>query len=226
MARLRCVSTAERLLIPSFVFFFNLLYPMRQVNDPRHPMAGAAGGCVLLRSDALERAGGFSCIKDCIIDDVNLARCIKRTDSSIRLALSRSEVESRRVYESLHPIWVMVRRTAFTELRYSWLRLLGTLVGMALMFVAPPALSIGGAGMVFFSLLQGSSALASASIITGLGFCAWTIMAVVYGPAVRFFRLPVSWCWTLPLAGVLYEGMTVDSALRHVTGLRIGWRDH
>lgn len=226
MARLRCVSTAERLLIPPFVFFFNLLYPMRQVNDPRNKMAGAAGGCVLLQSDALERAGGFSCIKDCVIDDVNLARCIKRADAPIQLALSCVEVESRRVYDSLHPIWVMVRRTAFTELQYSWLRLLGTLVGMALMFVAPPALSIGGAGISLFSLLQGSSALASTLIITGLGFCAWTIMAVVYSPAVRFFRLPVSWCLTLPIAGVLYEGMTLDSALRHVTGLRIGWRDH
>ena len=32
MARLRCVSAAEQLLIPAFVFFFNLLYPMRWVN--------------------------------------------------------------------------------------------------------------------------------------------------------------------------------------------------
>lgn len=226
MARLRCVSAAERWLIPPFVFFFNLLYPMRQVNNPQSRMAGAAGGCVLLHGDALVQAGGFACIKDCIIDDVNLARCIKRPGSSIRLALSRTEVESRRVYDSLHPIWVMVRRTAFTELRYSWLRLLGTLVGMALMFVAPPILSLGGLGMAFFLFLHGSPASGQAFSIAGLGFCAWTIMAFVYLPAVRFFRLPMSWSWTLPIAGVLYEGMTVDSALRYLTGLRIGWRDH
>jgi hypothetical protein len=224
MARLRCVSTAERLLIPPFVFFFNLLYPMRQVNDPRSNAAGAAGGCVLLQSAALERIGGFSCIKDCIIDDVNLARCIKRLNSPIQLALSRTEVQSRRVYASLHSIWVMVRRTAFTELRYSWLRLLGTLVGMALMFVAPPLWTLGGVGMLLVSVLYGVWDM-NALLITSLGFSAWAIMAIVYRPAVRFFRLSVSWCWTLPIAGVLYEGMTLDSALRYVTGLRIGWRD-
>ncbi len=227
MARLRCRSGAERWLIPPFVFFFNLLYPMRQVNDPRHAMAGAAGGCVLLRTSALERAGGFTCIKDRIIDDVSLARQIKRADAPIQLALSRAEVESLRVYDSLDTIWVMVRRTAFTELRYSWLRLFGTVMGMGLMFVVPPLWSSGGAIMLLLGLLGlVTGGIASFAFVTMLGVCAWALMAVVYRPAVRFFHLPLSWCWTLPVAGVLYEGMTVDSAIRYATGRRIGWRDH
>ena len=40
MARLRTLTGPERLLIPAFVFFFNLLYPMRRVNDP-----GSGCGC-------------------------------------------------------------------------------------------------------------------------------------------------------------------------------------
>jgi len=226
MARLRCVSGPERLLIPPFVFFFNLLYPMRQVNNPRHAMAGAAGGCVLLETAALERAGGFSCIKDRIIDDVSLARQIKREDAPIQLALSRREVESRREYDSIHTIWVMVRRTAFTELRYSWLRLFGTLIGMALMFVVPPLWTIGGLGMLLAEWgrhFADGVLLPVLTPLTGLG--AWSIMALVYRPAIRFFQLSPVWCWFLPVAGVLYEGMTLDSALRYVTGKRIGWRD-
>ncbi|MBI3304361.1 MAG: glycosyltransferase, partial [Deltaproteobacteria bacterium] len=152
MARLRCVSGPERLLIPPFVFFFNLLYPMRQVNDQRSSVAAAAGGCVLLAASALERAGGFSCIKDKIIDDVSLARQIKHENVPIRLALSCREVESLRHYDSLATIWVMVRRTAFTELRYSWLRLSGTLVGMALMFLLPPLSVVGGTGLAMASM--------------------------------------------------------------------------
>ncbi len=226
MARLRCVSAAERWLIPPFVFFFNMLYPMRQVNDPRSALAGAAGGCVLLQTAALARAGGFACIKDRIIDDVSLARQIKRPDAPIQLALSRMEVESRRVYDSLHTIWVMVRRTAFTELHYSWLRLLGTIVGMGLMFVVPPLWTVGGAGLLVWHLLGGNGDGSSGLVLaTMLGGCAWVVMAVVYRPAVRFFHLPSAWFWTLPIAGMLYEGMTVDSALRHATGKRIGWRD-
>lgn len=226
MARLRCLSDPERLLIPSFVFFFNLLYPMRQVNNPGSSMAGAAGGCILLRTESLVQAGGFSCIRDRIIDDVSLARCMKRLGAPIQLALSRSEVESLRIYDSIHTIWVMVRRTAFTELRHSWLRLLGTLVGMAIMFVVPPLWTVCGFLFSLPAVLDGRFAgLSQHAVLLALGAGAWAIMAVVYRPAVRFFLLPHWHCWTLPIAGVLYEGMTLDSALRHVTGKRIGWRD-
>jgi hypothetical protein len=203
MARLRCVSGPERLLIPPFVFFFNLLYPMRQVNDPRNARAGAAGGCVLLQTAALERAGGFSCIQDRVIDDVSLARQIKAENAPIRLAL-----------------------TAFTELQYSWMRLFGTLGGMALMFVVPPVWTIGGVGMFLIDQTQALwNGLPLSAYVMASGLGAWTIMAMVYRPAVRFFGLPGLWCWTLPIAGVLYEGMTLDSAIRHLIGLRIGWRD-
>lgn len=226
MARLRCVSGPERLLIPPFVFFFNLLYPMRQVNDLHNARAGAAGGCVLLQTTALEQVGGFSCIKDRIIDDVSLARQIKNKNAPIRLALSRTEVESRRAYDSIPTIWVMVRRTAFTELQYSWMRVFGTVVGMALMFVVPPLWAIGGAGMSLIDRTQELwNGLPLSAYVMASGLGAWAIMAVVYRPAVGFFRLPFLWCWTLPIAGVLYEGMTLDSAIRHATGLRIGWRD-
>ena len=226
MARLRCVSAAERLLIPPFVFFFNLLYPMQQVNARHSAVAAAAGGCVLLATSALERVGGFSCIKDKIIDDVSLARRIKALNEPIRLALSRCEVESLRVYDSLATIWVMVRRTAFTELRYSWVRLAGTIIGMILMFLLPPLWIAGGMGAALASMLGWpilSFSWAVALIVEG--FCAWVIMALVYHPAVRFFGLPSVRCWSLPLAGILFGAMTVDSAARHVVGVRIGWRD-
>jgi hopene-associated glycosyltransferase HpnB len=226
MARLRCVSGPERLLISPFVFFFNMLYPMRRVNDRKSSVAAAAGGCVLLLASALERAGGFSCIKDKIIDDVNLAQKIKGEGSPIHLALSRKEVESMRVYESLGAIWAMVRRTAFTELRYSWLRLAGTIVGMALMFLVPPLWAVVGTGLALANIVRlPIVSMPWAIVLATEGFLAWALMAIVYRPAVRFFNLSGGWVWTLPLAGVLYEAITLDSALRHLRGKRIGWRD-
>ena len=227
MARLRCLSSAERLLIPPFVFFFNLLYPMRQVNNPQSVVAAAAGGCVLLATVALRQAGGFACIKDRIIDDVSLARAVKRKDMPIQLALSHREVESLRVYESVEKIWVMVRRTAFTELRYSWLRLVGTVLGMTLMFLLPPVLTVWGTLWCLVWIAE-VSPMASLSelVIMASGMSAWLLAALVYRPAIRFFGLPTARMWTLPLAGLLYGAMTLDSALRYATGRRIGWRDH
>jgi hopene-associated glycosyltransferase HpnB len=226
MARLRCVSGPERLLIPPFVFFFNLLYPMRQVNERGSTVAAAAGGCILLASSALEHIGGFACIRDNIIDDVNLARQIKGRFSPIQLSLSRHEVKSLRAYASLAVIWAMVRRTAFTELRYSWLRLAGTLVGLGLMFLFPLVGTIGGVSMLLAGLAGWLTLTVPwVSLLTLASFLAWGIMTMAYQPAVRFFGLPSVWVWTLPLAGILYGLMTLDSAVRYVTGMRIGWRD-
>ncbi len=217
MARLRCVSPAERLLIPPFVFFFSLLYPMRWVNSPHHRVAAAAGGCVLLRAAGLEKIGGFASIKGESIDDLNLALRVKRCPLAVRLSLSRTEVSSLRVYGELRTIWTMVRRTAFTELGHSALRLLGALVGLGLLFALPPVWCVGGA------LWGGADT--RALVLSLQGSAALLLSAVVYWPAIRFFELPRCWVWTLPLAGSLYGAMTVDSALRSWTGRRLGWRD-
>jgi hopene-associated glycosyltransferase HpnB len=213
MARLRCESPAERLLIPAFVWFFGLLYPMRRVNRPESPVAAAAGGCVLLRREALLKAGGFESIRGEIIDDVNLARRVKSTGGKIRLSLSREEVRSLREYGSLGPLWKMVRRTAFTELQRSWLRLLGTLMAMTLMFVAPPVLLAGGAALGLFDGRY------LALVVPGLG--AWALQAALHRPALRHFGLSGARGLALPVAGLLYALMTLDSAVR---GGRGDWK--
>lgn len=213
MARLNCASAAERLLIPAFVWFFNLLYPMRRVNDPASPVAAAAGGCVLLRRAALEKAGGFASIRGEIIDDVNLARAVKASGAPLRLSLSRSDVRSLREYPSLGPVWRMVRRTAFTELKHSWLRALGVMLSMTLMFVLPPVVTVAAAILGFQDPRFFAAGAASAS--------AWLLMAMLYRPATTFFGLSGLRALLLPLAGAMYGLMTLDSALR---GGRKDWR--
>jgi hopene-associated glycosyltransferase HpnB len=213
MARLRCESAAERLLIPAFVWFFNLLYPMRRVNEATSSCAAAAGGCVLVRRSALLRAGGFEAIRDRLIDDVSLAQRVKRPGAPIRLSLSRSRVRSLREYGSLGSIASMVRRTAFTQLSRSWLALAGTLLGLALLFVAPPTAVACGLGYVPLD--------PRALGVAALGGMAWATMAFVYAPAPRFFGLSGLRALLLPLVGLLYAVMTLDSAFR---GPRPRWR--
>jgi hypothetical protein len=144
----------------------------------------------------------------------------------IQLSLSRTEVESLRVYDSIGALWIMVRRTAFTELRYSWVRLAGAVLGLLLMFLVPPLWLMMGMVWRMMDASGGIAAASSASAMVALaGLGAWMLMAHVYQPAVRFFGLAENWVWTLPLAGLLYGAMTVDSALRYAAGMRIGWRD-
>jgi hopene-associated glycosyltransferase HpnB len=196
MARLRCRSPAERFLVPPFLYFFNLIYPMRRANAGRRP--AAAGGCILVRRDALERAGGFASIRGEVIDDLNLARAVAAAGGRLRLALSREDVVSLREHASLGSIWTMVARTAFAELRRSWGRLAIVLALLGLMFPLPPLI----VALTPFAPAAGA-----------LGLAAWAAMTATFIPSVRFFGLSPVWAVALPVAGVLYGGMTLSSAL-------------
>ena len=206
MVRLHCASLAEKLLIPAFVYFFFKLYPPAWIQNPKNHTAGAAGGCVLLRSSALERAGGLERIRGEIIDDCSLARLIKRSGGRLWLGLTE-ESRSLREYDSFSAIEQMVSRTAFSQLNHSGLLLLGTLVGMVLTYLAPPLL-----------LFSGSRA----AVI--LGALAWALMTGTYLGMVRYYRLRPLWALTLPVAAFFYLGATIHSALKYWMGAGGEWK--
>jgi hopene-associated glycosyltransferase HpnB len=207
MAKLRCESFWERLLVPPFIFFFKLLYPFARVNDPGRRTAAAAGGCVLIRSDVLRSIGGFAAIREALIDDCTLAQRVKRAGHPIWLGLSES-VRSRRAYADLGSFRRMVTRTAFTQLRYSIAWLVLVVVLMLAVFVAP-IVALASAGMLW-GRLAGLGALAA--------------MSAAFWPTVRFYRLPPGWALTLPAAALLFLGMTIESAINYWRGIKARWK--
>ena len=194
MAKLTVETWAERLLIPAFVFFFDMLYPFAWANDPAKTTAAAAGGCMLVRREALEQAGGVAAIRAEIIDDCALARLMKR-QGPIWLGLTR-RAHSLRPYEGLDAIGRMVSRSAYAQLGFSPLALAGALAGMVLVYLAPPLLTIFGRGPA-----------------QDLGLFAWLAMAVAYGPMLRFYGRSSLWGLALPAIGALYCLFTLQSAL-------------
>lgn len=205
MVKLRCESLAERLLVPAFVFFFDMLYPFRWVNDPRRTTAAAAGGCMLVEHRALVRAGGLEAIRGALIDDCALGRLMKR-EGPIWLGLTE-RVESLRPYPDFNDMRRMVVRSAFAELRYSYWRLAGALVGMLLTYAAPPLLAIFASGMPRV-----------------LGLAAWIGMALAFQPMLRLYRRSPLWGVALPLTGVIYTAFTLESALEHRRGRGGAWK--
>ena len=210
MARLSCETPWEQLLIPAFVFFFQKLYPFPRANDARSTVAAAAGGCVLIRRSALERIGGIAAIRGALIDDCSLAKAVKRSGGRLWLGLADGS-RSLRAYRALAPIWMMVARSAFTQLRYSGLLLLGTVLGMAVLYLVPP-----------LALLV--AALHGDTLAALLAAAAWLLMTAAYLPTVLYYRQPVAAALTLPLAALLYLGMTLDSARRHWWGSGSRWK--
>jgi hopene-associated glycosyltransferase HpnB len=217
MVLLRCQSFWEKLLIPAFVFFFQKLYPFPWVNQPHHPMAAAAGGCILVRRETLMGVGGIEIIRKALIDDCALGAAIKGAASPqdggtgrIWLGLTTTTV-SLRPYPSLQTIWNMVARTAFTQLHYSFRLLLISLFSMIVIYLVPPA-----------AVLLGG--MTGRWLIVAIAALIWSLMMGAYWPTIRLYRLSPLWTLTLPFIAVLYTLMTADSALRHLQGRGGAWK--
>lgn len=205
MVKLRCESFAERMLIPAFILFFQMLYPFAWANRPAAATAAAAGGCMLARRDALQAAGGIEGIRGALIDDCTLAASMKR-QGPIRLSLT-DRARSIRGYPDFQDIRRMVARSAYAQLRYSPFLLAGMVIGMALTYLAPVAFTVFGHGVAQIA-----------------GLVAWVIMAIAFQPTLRFYRLSPLWGLALPAIALVYLAFTLDSAYQHARGRGGMWK--
>jgi hopene-associated glycosyltransferase HpnB len=206
MVRLNCRSIAERALVPAFVYFFQMLYPFARVNDPRSDVAAAAGGTVLIRREALERVGGIEAIRGALIDDVTLAKTVKKV-GAVYLGHSRLAT-SIRPYPAFGDIWRMITRTAFTQLRYSPTILLATVLGLMLVWLVPIAAALFADGWQ--------------RICGGIAFA---LACVSYIPTLRRYGRNWLWALALPLIALFYMFATVGSALNHWLGAGSTWKN-
>jgi hopene-associated glycosyltransferase HpnB len=205
MAKLPCLSLAEQTLIPAFVFFFFMLYPPAWVARPDRLTAAAAGGCLLIRSEALTRIGGMGEIRGEVIDDCALARAVKQGGGRIWLGLAKYTY-SLRGYATWADIGGMISRTAFAQLRHSVILLVGTIAGMIITYLAPPIL-----------LFMGTGAAA-----LGAGAC--LLMTIAFWPTLRFYRRSRLRTFLLPLIAAFYVGATLHSAFRYWEGRGGLWK--
>ncbi|MGA2270414.1 MAG: glycosyltransferase [Bryobacteraceae bacterium] len=206
MATLECRTFAERALIPAFVFFFFMLCPPAWIGSSRRATAGAAGGCILIRREMLERLGGIARIRGEVIDDCALARAVRRQGGRLWLGLSAA-TRSIRQYATFGEIGRMISRTAFAQLHHSVWLLMATVLGLVLTYMAPPVL-----------------ALTARSTAGALGACAWMLMSIAYFPALRLYRRSPLWAPLLPVIAAFYLGATIHSALSYWRGAGGLWK--
>jgi hopene-associated glycosyltransferase HpnB len=205
MAKLRCESFAERMFVPAFIFFFQMLYPFAWSNDPHRSTAAAAGGCMLVRDEVLRRAGGIAAIRGALIDDCALARKLK-AHGPIWIGLTE-RVRSIRTYPAVADIRRMVARTAYAQLGYSPLLLAGTVLGLTITYIAPVALALFASGLAQI-----------------LGIVAWLAMTVAFQPTLRLYRMSPAWGSALAAIAAIYMAFTIDSAYQHARGRGGMWK--
>lgn len=205
MVKLQNNTTPEKLMIPAFIYFFQILYPFAWINRPKHPQAGAAGGAMLVRRAALESLGGLTCIQHALIDDCALGKALKQK-GPIWLGLTQDST-SIRGYAKLNEIWMMIARTAYTQLHYSPAWLIVCVSGMAITFGLPIGLTLCGPF--------------PATFIAGM---AWAMMTLSYLPILRLYQQNYLWAILLPITTILYLGATLDSARRYYAGSGGQWK--
>jgi hopene-associated glycosyltransferase HpnB len=205
LVTLACDTPAERILVPAYVFFFQLLYPFARVNDPLRAEAAAAGGTMLIRRRALERIGGVAAVCGALIDDVALAAAIKRGG---RIWLGHSALaRSVRAYPTAADVWRMISRTAYVQLRFSPLLLVATVLAMILTFLIPPV-----------------AALFGHRAAPWLGWLSWGAMAIAYWPTLHRFHRSILWAPVLPAVAIFYVAATLGSAVHHHFGRGTTWK--
>lgn len=214
MARLSCSGFWERLLLPPFVFFFQKLYPFPWSNDPRRRTAAAAGGCALVKRRTFEAAGGLEPIKSALIDDCALGHLMKTAAGAegrgTWVGLTQS-ARSIRPYAGLGGVWTMVARTAYTQLRFSPVLLVGTLFGMLVTYLVAPAILL---ATPWHGDLTAS----------GLALATWALITLAAWPTYRLYEQPLWRTLLLPVAAFLYSAMTLDSALEQARGRGGTWK--
>lgn len=204
MALLHCETLPERMLVPAFVYFFQMLYPFGGVNRTSG-MGAAAGGCMLVRRESLEHAGGIAAIRGALIDDCTLGALLKQ-QGSVWLGLTRRS-RSIRPYEGFSPVAAMISRSAYAQLRCSPILLAGTVLGMVIVYLVPPALALAGNGLACW-----------------FGLAAWAIMAITFQPMLRFYGRSPLWGVGLPGIAAFYLGCTMLSAWQHFRGRGGMWK--
>jgi hopene-associated glycosyltransferase HpnB len=205
MARLKTATIAEKSLIPAYIFFFQKLYPFSWVNDPKHKVGGAAGGCMLVERAALNEIGGIAAIRDRLIDDCALGKAMK-AKGPIWLGLAE-DVISLRGYPRWGDVWMLVARSAFTQLGFSTAMLGVTVLSMTATYLLGPTL---------FLLDQGPARIIAA--------VATFMMLFAYQPTLKYYRLSPAWALALPAIAMFYTAATVDSAVRYWSGRGGAWK--
>ena len=211
MARLDARGFWGGLLVPAFVYFFQKLYPFHAANDASSDVAAAAGGCMLADRRALDAIDGVRKIRGALIDDCALARALRDNNGKLWIGLARDEAVSLRDNRTLSSIWNMVARTAFTQLRHSWPLLIASVAGMALIYLAPPAITL-------TTPLHGNAGAGA------IAAAAWGLMAFSYAPTARNYDQAAWKTFALPVAAFFYALMTLSSGLRYLRGRGGQWK--
>ena len=158
----------ERAVQPVIFGFIGALTRFKKVNSQKYPDAMGVGAFIMFKKDVYERVGGHERVKQEIVEDIAIARRVKREGFNLLIADGKS-IFSIRMYHSLREIWEGWRKNMFVAMKQSAIRTV-YYIFVILCFVVTPY------GVFFYNLMSEKhlflpSMALSLAIITGMQLC-------------------------------------------------------
>jgi len=117
----------ERALILQIYWMLSRKYTFEKVNDPNVPDAAANGQFILVRRDVYESVGGHLTIANEMLEDVALARLVKRAGFRLYFASGLGMVRTR-MYRSFGAMWEGWTKNLYALIGGTLFSLIGELV--------------------------------------------------------------------------------------------------
>ncbi|HBA84845.1 MAG TPA: hypothetical protein DCZ95_12190 [Verrucomicrobia bacterium] len=216
MPAIECVSFWEKIIMPLFALLSTLVEPMDRANHPDKRGSRLSGAFILIKRKVYEAAGGHRAISDQILEDMALARNLKKQERNIWLTYT-TDLARTRMYDTFHDLWLGLNRLSFPMMKYSLL-FLGAAWLAALVGALTPWLAIG-AGLAIRAQYP---VLGLIFLLSGTAICA--AIPLVLTKLFRVLKVSRGYAWLLPMAALVYCLAGTSSALRHYTGKGLGWK--
>ena len=156
------VTFWEKVIQPLTGSMLGIRYPIWKVNDPTSSIAFGNGQYILIRRDAYEGIGGHEAVRDKLLEDIAIARLIKESGRSLKMAYA-GDVSRIRMYRSLSEIWHGWARIFFAGMNRS-LSMMSVGVLLMLVFSLSP----------YFIFIGTAARL----VLDGTSWMTWTLLAV------------------------------------------------
>jgi len=217
----------DKVLMPMAYLGISMQYPIRQVNNPRSPLALANGQFILLRRSVYELVGGYARpdLRATLLDDRDLARVVKENGFHLRLLDGRDLVHVH-MYEGLGEAWRGWRKNVFLGSRGGVGFALLQLLGLPVMTIFPFLLPL----LALLSWRRSPRRQASRQqSVKPVDLAAASVLSLAPLLTYRAWinrQLGVPWYYALthPLAGAVFAGILAQSAWRVLTGRGVDWR--
>jgi hypothetical protein len=208
--RVVCESVAEALMVPGLLSAVAFKNRPSRVQDPQQPEAFLNGQLIAIAFSTLHKAGGFSAVRDAILEDVALGKNLKAQGARLGL-LDLRAFASTRMYRTYREI-----RAGFGKNLVPLLGGVGATFAVGVASAVVPLLSWAGVFLAFYSELFPVT-LATVGALVLVVQTQITIR--------RLWRAPLWAAPLAPLSGLLISDLILTVAFKTLAGARVEWRD-